>query len=151
MMGPVQVLVVTFEHPRFAGEVLAEFDRLRARGIVRLIDVLLVERTANGSFDTLDLPTELAGRLPADSGVIVAAAMAADGMPDAGVSADEPSWSLADSVPVGAVAAVALIEHVWAGPLVSAIDSTGGELVEEAWLPPQNATVLDAMVQATCP
>jgi hypothetical protein len=146
-MGPVQVLVVRVEHPRFAGEVLTEFDRLRALGIVRLIDVLLVERSADGSFETLDLPAELADRLPADSGAIAAAALGTDGLPEP-ETADELSWTLADSVPIGAAAAVALVEHAWAVPLVSAIGRAGGELVEEAWLPPEDATALADMIQA---
>src|SRR3954468_9991482 len=42
VMGPVQVLVVGFDHPTFSGEVLAEFERLRGAGVVRLVDLLLV-------------------------------------------------------------------------------------------------------------
>jgi hypothetical protein len=54
--GPVQVLVVGFDRPAFSGEVLAEFARLREAGIVRLVDLLVVSRTAEGAFDTLALP-----------------------------------------------------------------------------------------------
>jgi hypothetical protein len=54
--GPVQVLVVGFEAPSFSGEVLEELARLRERGVVRLVDVLLVERGEDGSFETLEPP-----------------------------------------------------------------------------------------------
>src|SRR5262249_14511688 len=59
LMGPGQVLLVGFDQPRFSGEVLAEFARLREAGIVRLLDLLLVERAEDGSFNTLAAPTEL--------------------------------------------------------------------------------------------
>ena len=43
-------------------------------------------------------------------------------------------WSLADSVPAGTTAAVALIEHLWATPLREAILRTGGVPLDEVWL-----------------
>ena len=49
MSGPVQVLVVGFEQPSVSGAVIAELDRLREAGVVRLIDVLLVHRLEDGS------------------------------------------------------------------------------------------------------
>ena len=54
--GPVQVLVVGFDAPSFTGEVLAELDHLREQGVVHLVDVLLVERGEDGTFETLDPP-----------------------------------------------------------------------------------------------
>jgi Transposase, Mutator family/Family of unknown function (DUF6325) len=56
VMGPVQVLVVGFDQPRFSGEVLAELTRLREAGIVRLIDMLLVSRAEDGTLETLAPP-----------------------------------------------------------------------------------------------
>ena len=54
MIGPVQVLVVGFDQPNFSGEVLGEFTRLREAGLVRLIDVLLVSRSEDGTLETLE-------------------------------------------------------------------------------------------------
>ena len=56
MTAPVQVLVVGFDEPSFSGEVLAELTRLRDAGVVRLVDVLLVRRDEDGTFDTLPPP-----------------------------------------------------------------------------------------------
>ena len=113
MTGPVQVLVVGFDNPTFSGEVLTEFTRLRQAGIVRLIDLLVVSRTEDGTLETLEaperrLPRILAGWLLECSAslrmyrpcrpmwlTLDAAAM----------------WSLADAIPIGGTAAVALIEH----------------------------------------
>ena len=53
MIGPVQVVVVGFDHPSFSGEIIAEFTRLEEAGIVRLVDLLLVSRAVDGSFETL--------------------------------------------------------------------------------------------------
>lgn len=131
MSGPVQVLVVGFAEPDFSGEVLAELARLREAGIVRLLDLLLVQRTPEGDLETLELPDSV----PAGLGEALPRLLAE--LPeDAGASELPPvdTWSLADAVPEGGVAAVALIEHTWAVPLRAAIARAGGETLEEAWL-----------------
>ena len=145
-MGPVQVLVVGFEHPRLSGEVLDEFARLRQAGIVQLLDVLLVERAADGHFDTLEPPV----RLGSDSGALAAAllARADDDMTSDPALADagaDQLWSLADAVPAGSVAAVALIEHLWATPLRAAIHRAGGTPRDETWLPAADIATLEEL------
>jgi uncharacterized membrane protein len=146
VIGPVQVLVVGFDQPNFSGEVLAEFTRLREAGLVRLVDVLLVERSEDGTLDTLEASEAAA----ADLGGLAAEVL---GQPE-GASAGEsdPSeidtaamWSLADAVPVGGVAAVALIEHVWAAPLSAAIQRAGGTLLEETWLAREDRELLETL------
>ena len=130
MTGPVQVLVLGFEAPSFSGEVLAELTRLRERGVVRLVDVLLVERGADGTFETLEPPP---GSDP-DLGQIAAEVLGGGEASDGDDSLSE-TWSLADAVPPGGVAAIALIEHLWAEPLVAAIGRAGGRPLGELWLP----------------
>lgn len=148
-MGPVQVLVVGFDRPTFSGVVLAELTRLREVGIVGLVDVLLVSRAEDGTFETLVPPDGMT----ADLGRLAAAVL---GWPEGGeanaesvVDADSdeaPAWSLADAVPPGSAAAVALIEHIWAGPLTAAIQRAGGNPLEETWLAPGDLDVLEALI-----
>jgi hypothetical protein len=128
--GPVQVLVIGFEAPSFSGEVLAELVRLRERGVVRLVDVLLVERGDDGTFEVLEPPP---GSDP-DLGRIAAEVLGGGGDPEGDVPLDD-TWSLADAVPPGGVAAVALLEHLWAEPVVAAIGRAGGRTLGELWLP----------------
>ena len=82
MTGPVQVLVVGYEQPAFTGEVLAEMARLSDAGLVRLVDVLLVTRAADGTFDTVEVAetgAEWLADLPQGNGALVAALL---GHPD---------------------------------------------------------------------
>jgi uncharacterized membrane protein len=143
-MGPVQVLVVGIDQPRFSGEVQAEFARLREAGIVRLLDLLLIERAEDGSFNTIELGTE--------SGALAAALLGdpAGSSSTAGGAAAEAAmasqWSLADAVPPGSVAAVALVEHVWAQPLLSAIHRAGGTPLEETWLAAEDIARLEELI-----
>ena len=140
LMGPVQILVVGFERPTFSGEVLAELARLRDAGIVRLVDLLLVSRADDGTLETMPAPPELG----ADLGGLAAAFLGVPADADGETPADGPAWSLADAVPPGSVAAVALIEHLWATPLRSAIQRAGGRSLEETWLATGDVAVLEA-------
>jgi hypothetical protein len=143
--GPVQVLVVGFDQPKFTGEVLAEFVRLREAGIVRLADLLLISRTKEGTIETLEAPEALA----ADLGGLAAELLSQpEGAEDeAAVAELDPAatWSLADAIPVGGTAAVALIEHLWAAPLSEAIQRAGGTLLEETWLAREDRELLEAL------
>ncbi|MBW6439779.1 hypothetical protein KZ829_39240 [Actinoplanes hulinensis] len=157
MRGPVQVLVVGFDRPALSGEVLSEFTRLRDAGIVRLVDLLLVSRAADGTLETLAAPDGADAGL---GGIAVALFAHPDSDPEAatgGASSVEPSlgadpagrpvWSLAEAVPAGSAAAVALIEHLWAGPLTAAIRRAGGTALEETWLAPDDLDLLDALLE----
>jgi len=150
-MGPVQVVVVGFEQPKFTGEVLAEFTRLREAGIVRLIDLLVVTRADDGTLFSIEPP-------PADGAAFGVLAAAILGETEPGTEIDVavtggngdavPAWSLAEVVPVGATAAIALIEHVWAQPLKAAIHRAGGTPLEETWLAPQELDALEMLITA---
>ena len=144
MIGPVQVLIVGFDQPTFSGEVLAEFTRLREAGLVRLIDVLLVSRSEDGTLETLETPEAAA----ADLGGLAVEVL---GQPENASQAETSEidtaamWSLADAIPVGGTAAVALIEHVWAAPLSAAIQRAGGSLLEETWLAREDRELLETL------
>jgi uncharacterized membrane protein len=141
MIGPVQVLVVGFDQPTFTGEVFAEFTRLRKAGVVRLIDVLLVSRSEDGTLETLEAPeADLGGLAVEILGQPEDAAESEIAETDAAAM-----WSLADAIPPGGTAAVALIEHVWAAPLSAAIQRAGGTLVEETWLAREDRELLESL------
>jgi uncharacterized membrane protein len=145
--GPVQVLVVGFDRPRFSGEVLAEFTRLRAAGIVRLVDLLVVSRTEDGAFETLALPEGVEADLGDLAAGVLGHTEESAGADAATADSDNLStWSLADAIPAGGTAAVALIEHVWAAPLSAAIQRAGGTLLEETWLAREDRELLEALI-----
>ena len=69
-IGPVQLIVLGFEHPEFHGEIIAELARLKESDTVRVIDALAVHKDAEGEIEvahlsnlTLDEAVELGTRL----------------------------------------------------------------------------------------
>ena len=50
-IGPVQLIVLGFNHPEFHGEIIAELERLRESDTVRVIDALAVYKDADGEIE----------------------------------------------------------------------------------------------------
>lgn len=138
MTAPVQLLVVGLESPAYDGTVLEELGRLREAGVVRLVDLVVVRHEPDGSFETVDLPASA----PPGLGRVATAFLHEE---SAEGTAAEGTWSLADVVPVGGLAAVALLEHLWAAPLAGVIAAVGGTPLDETWLSLEDRRRLDAL------
>jgi uncharacterized membrane protein len=54
-IGPVQLVVLGFEHPEFRGEIIDELERLRESDTVRVIDSIAVYKDAEGDLEVAHL------------------------------------------------------------------------------------------------
>src|SRR5512141_2470964 len=54
-IGPVQLIVVGFNHPEFHGKIISELERLHDEGTVRVIDALAVHKDADGEIEVQHL------------------------------------------------------------------------------------------------
>src|SRR5215510_1375134 len=54
-IGPVQLIVLGFEHPEFHGEIIEELEKLRESDTVRVIDSLAVHKDAQGEIEVMHL------------------------------------------------------------------------------------------------
>ena len=54
-IGPVQLLVLGFEHPDFHGQIIEELEKLRENDMVRVIDALAVYKDAAGEMEVMHL------------------------------------------------------------------------------------------------
>jgi len=150
-IGPVQLLVVSFDKPSFTGEIVQELQRLRENNLVRLIDALVVNKDEDGILTALqwsDLSVEEAEEMGAVVGALIGLGLDGEAGMEAGAIAgmeagsdghlidESEAWDIAEAIPNGSAAALALIEHVWAGPLRDAIAAAGGVPVSDAWVHP---------------
>jgi uncharacterized membrane protein len=156
--GPVQVMVVGFRETDFKGEVMAELKRLKEADIVRLVDLVVVSKGTDGEIagvELSDLSPEESAELGAIAGALVglgmdgeegaeAGALAGAEAAEDGMLGEEEMWSIADAIPVGTTAAVALIEHRWAIPLRDAIRKAGGVPLADSWLHPEDLIAVGA-------
>ena len=141
MTAPVQLLTIGLDEAKVDEAVLAEFAALQQAGTVRVLDVLFVRHSGDGEVDSVDRLD--ADRMQFDGSLLTALLTADDG--EAG-SADAAVWSLEEAVPAGQVAALVLVEHLWAAPLAAAMNASGGRLFDEFWLTGDDRALLDVLL-----
>jgi uncharacterized membrane protein len=151
-VGPVQLIVLGFEHPNFHGEVIAELERLRESDTVRVIDALAVYKDAEGGLEvehlsnlTQEEAVELGSKVGAliglgfegeegaEIGAMAGAEAAADGIH---AFSEEDAWDVIEEIPNDSAAALILLEHQWAVPLRDAIARAGGFRISDGFISP---------------
>jgi Family of unknown function (DUF6325) len=137
-MGPVQLLVVGFDGPQLADSTLAALDRLRDGDAVRLVDVLVVRKDADGSVEPAQ-PGDPAG------GATVAALIGLVEGAGEDAAGEGDVWCVDDAIPNGWAAAIALVEHRWAVGFGDAIRDAGGVYLADAWVQPADLVAIGLM------
>jgi uncharacterized membrane protein len=158
-IGPVQLLVLGFNHPDFHGEIIEELERLRESDTVRVIDALAVHKDADGEVAhlsnlTLDEAVELGTKVGAliglgiegEEGFVRGAEAGAEAAAD-GVDffTDEQAWDVLADIPNDSAAALVLLEHHWAVPLRDAIARAGGFRISDGWISPLDLVEIGLM------
>ncbi|MEV0284581.1 hypothetical protein AB0H36_10750 [Kribbella sp. NPDC050820] len=151
-IGPVQLVVLGFNHPNFHGEIIEELERLREADAIRVIDALAVHKDADGKIEvahlsnlTLDEAVELGTKIGAliglgiegeeglEKGAEAGAEAAADGFD---VFDEEDAWDVLEEIPNDSAAALLLLEHHWAVPLRDAVVRAGGFRLADEFISP---------------
>ena len=151
-IGPVQLLVLGFNHPDFHGEILAELERLRLSDTIRVIDALAVYKDAAGEIEIehlSNMSTEEAIELGSKVGALIGLGIggedsalegaeqgAAAGANGVEIFHDEDAWDVLADIPNDSAAALLLIEHHWAVPLRDALARVGGYRVCDGFIWP---------------
>ena len=151
-IGPVQLIVIGFNHPDFHGEIIAELERLHDEDTVRVIDALAVHKDADGEIEVVHLSNlskdeaielgskvgaliglGIEGEEGAEEGAELGAEAGAEGIE---VFSDAQAWDVLEEIPNDSAAALVLLEHHWAVPLRDAIARAGGFRISDGFISP---------------
>src|SRR5262245_18678859 len=127
-LGPVDYIVVEFPGSKFNGEIAPALADLVERGIIRVLDLLMLVKDDDGSIEAFEISdldesdigslreyeTELAHLLTEDDVV-----------------------NIAEAIDPGTTAAVLVWENLWAVPFATAVRHSGGLLVAGGRIPIQ--------------
>ena len=130
VLGPVDYLVVEFPADKadFSGEMAAELTALVDRELVRVLDLLILRKDADGSVEAVELhelDESKVGELLAletELGMLLAG---------------EDIEAIGLAIEPSSVAAVLVYENSWAGPFSSAVRRSGGQLIANGRIPTQ--------------
>jgi uncharacterized membrane protein len=125
-IGPVEILVVSFPENRFTGDITPALAELVETGMIRVIDLVFVTKSAQGEV----LGMELSQLDDATS-----AAFQPHVEEPTGLLAEEDIEDLGVDLKPNSSAAILLFEHVWATRFRDAVVGSGGELVASIRIP----------------
>lgn len=162
-IGPVQLIVLGFEEPDFHGEVIAELERLRESGTVRVIDALAVHKDAAGDIEVAHLSNlsrdeavevgTMIGALiglgiEGEEGLVAGAAAGAEaGSEGIEVFSDDEAWDVIEEIPNDSAAALILLEHHWAVPLRDAVARAGGFRISDGFIDPVDLVAIGLLAR----
>jgi hypothetical protein len=132
--GPVDFVLLEFTGDRLTGRAAQELLNLVDRGIIRLYDVAILGKDADGEPYGLDLAEAARERLGGFADL---------GWTSSGLLSSEDLAEAATALEPGTLAALIVYENTWAIPFVAAARESGGELVAGARIPAQD--VMDAL------
>ena len=151
-IGPVQLIVLGFNHPDFHGEIISELERLRENDTVRVIDALAVYKDAAGDLEVehlSNLSEQEAVELGSTVGALIGLGIDGEEGAEAGAAAgaeraanggvrplENGDWDVLEDIPNDSAAALILLEHHWAVPLRDAIARAGGFRISDGFISP---------------
>ncbi len=161
-IGPVQLIVLGFNHPNFHGEIIAELERLHESGTVRVIDSLAVYKDADGEIEiqhlsnlTRDEAIELGTKIGAliglgvdgEEGAEAGAELGGEQAAEEGINVfgGAEEWDVLADIPNDSAAALILLEHHWAVPLRDAIARAGGFRLSDGFISPLDLVEIGLM------
>ena len=127
-LGPVDWIVVEFPGSRFNGEIAPALRDLVERDLVRVLDLLVLKKDADGTleaFELSDLDQSEIGELRSYEAQL------------AMLLSEDDVIAVAEAIEPGSSAAVLVWENSWAAPFASAVRRSGGQLVASGRIPIQ--------------
>jgi hypothetical protein len=133
--GPIDYLIVEFEGDRERPETVAAVLDLIDRGIVRLYDLAIIRKDADGSVLAVVIDDS------AELGPFASFAGA-----QTGLLSDEDIVAAGEVVSAGCTGVILVFENVWARPFVAAALKEGGTPIASARIPATDVIeALDAL------
>lgn len=135
--GPIDFVLIEFQGDRLNGEAGAALLDLVDAGIVRIWDLLIVTKDADGTVRGInieDLDADHLGSFTAFEGA------------NSGLLGDDDATEAGNALEPGTFAALIVYENTWAIPFVRAARSAGGQVVATARIPAD--TVIEVLEAA---
>ena len=137
-IGPVDIIVIGFpaDAPR-TGEAIPMFVDLVDRGVIRVLDVLMVEKDTDGTVRGLEI-ADLDGDGQNDLRVFDGART--------GMLGDEDAELAGEALAPGEAAVLICFENAWAAPFAAAVRRNGGQLLDFQRIPaPEVMAAIEAL------
>jgi len=138
-LGPLEYLVVGFEGNHFTGHILTELRAAQEKGLIRVIDLLVMKKNEQGNVSALEL-SELSEEEARPFGFLAGNLLNIFEPDDVEVTASQ--------MPNNSAAGLLLFEHTWAIPLKQAILNAGAVARAGGLVAPEVVRSIEAEIVA---
>jgi uncharacterized protein DUF6325 len=138
-LGPLEYTVIGFRKGSFDGSIAREIGKVVDSGIIRIVDIVMLDRDADGDSIILEIDAK------DDPAFESFAPLLANRM---GLFTREDLETIVESMPPDTQALVLLFEHHWAVDVKDAISDAGGFLIARSVIPPEVLEELSEELEA---
>ena len=127
-LGPVDYIVVEFPGSKFNGEIAPALNDLVDRGIIRVLDIVILQKDDKGTLEVAELSDLDESEIGSIRAYETELAM---------LLSEDDVIAVAEAIEPGTTAAVLVWENKWAVPFATAVRHSGGQLVASGRIPIQ--------------
>jgi len=127
-LGPVDYIVVEFPGSKFNGEIAPALKDLVDRGIIRVLDIVILQKDDKGTLEVAELSDLDESEVGSIRDYETKLAM---------LLSEDDVIAVAEAIEPGTTAAVLVWENKWAVPFATAVRHSGGQLVASGRIPIQ--------------
>ena len=138
-LGPLEYIVIGFDRPDFTGRIAAEIEKVVEKRIIRLVDVVVAQKDADGNVEIVEIDNVRDPRFASFAPLLE------DRM---GLLTPEDIVALDEGLPNDSAALILLFEHRWAEKIKEAILDAGGFLVARETVAPELLAAVNAELEA---
>ena len=125
---PLEYALIEFKEGKFSGKIVPELLDLAERQIVRIVDIVFIQKEEDGSTRTIELndldPETYEMFVPLGEHI-------------SSLFTNDDLQIAADKLPENSAALLLLWENLWVAGLRQAIEDAGGQLVERVQIAPE--------------
>jgi len=166
LLGPVQLVVIGLPNENLKGQIAKQLHAASESGAIRVLDALAIQKRKDGAIISLgasDLSPNQRyeygaivgglmgfGATGTEEGAEAGAILGAEAFADRtfGLS-DDDLQDIASDLPSGMTAVVVLFEHRWALGLKQALQDTGGVVLAQGLVQPEDLMLFGAELAAS--
>jgi hypothetical protein len=138
-LGPLECLMVAFEGNRFTGEIISALRAAQEKGIIRVIDLLVIKKDEQGNVMAMEL-SDLSEEEARPFGFLAGKLLDIFEPDDVEVTASQ--------MPNNSAAGLLLIEDTWAIPLKQALLNAGAVARAGGLVAPEVVQSIEAQIAA---
>jgi uncharacterized membrane protein len=138
-LGPLEYFMVAFEGNRFTGEIISELRAAQMKGLIRVIDLLVIKKDEQGNVMAMEL-SDLTEEEARPFGFLAGKLLDIFEPDDVEV--------IASQMPDNSAAGLLLIEDTWAIPLKEAILNAGAVARTGGLVAPEVVQSIEAEIAA---